>query len=132
MKKVLFGLFAIVSVSSMATSLHPDTFAQPESVTIVRAETIDNQMPVIPVGGRKPYTILTVDVTSTGCTSREDFKVVVDAMQHVQTVEIVRVNPDFCEVAPHTKQIQLRTEDIRAHVPLRVRNPLLVDFQVVH
>ena len=131
MKKVLFGLLAIVSVSSSATSLHPDTFV-PESVTITKAEIFDNRMPTILPHINRPQTTLTVDVTSSGCTRGEDFVVNVESLEGIQFIEVVRIRPDRCKMVQHTVSVQVRSQELEGDRPIKVRNPLLVDFMVVH
>lgn len=58
---------------------------------------------------------LTIRVRSTGCTNKEDFEISVSKAgpgKAALTLEIVRIEPDFCRTTPHPVDITFSWEEL--------------------
>jgi hypothetical protein len=72
-------------------------------------------------------TTLRLNVASGGCTRGGDFALVVVQEASRQTVRVVRLRADACELyAPHGATVSVSTKDVVAGKPLRIDNPLFV------
>lgn len=132
MKKLILSVFAIVALSSQIVLASGSNPYLAERVTVTKVDTIYNFMPVVPPGGHKAYSIVEIDVTSTGCTEAEDFKLRFrDEMQQTK-LYVQRIRPDLCEVTPHTVNLRFRVDRGLDRLPLTVVNPLLVEKQKVY
>lgn len=105
-----------------------------EPVLVKEIQQTANMMPVIPPGGHPIRSTLEVDVLSGGCTRASDFKLVVKHTLLGQTLDIVRIQPDVCEMVPHRKTVTLETEllSLSSKRPITILNPLFAEEQVVH
>lgn len=128
---ISFILSMAIIFSQTAFASRPiDETAEPVNVTSVI--TVHDNMPGIDNGmynkAESIYSIVEINVISTGCTYAEDFEVYVIQGQRANRLYIKRVNPDLCETIPQIISLQLRVEDdLENSQPLKIINPLLIE-----
>ncbi len=131
---------ALVSLGASARSLRPVAeFEEVAGVTITH--TID-RMPVRPYPDhtdrdgdvKNEWTTIKATVMSNGCTGVESFQVYLRDITPVeQSLEIMRVKPDYCRMSAHTIDVELKMpEGFKPGAILRIANPTLVLRNVVN
>lgn len=134
MKNLLFGMMAlVVSFSGVAQA------AGHERVLVKKVEMTGDFMPRIgipgfPVGGLdRPFTVITAQVDSNGCTDESSFRV--DARRVAQGVQltIVRIRPDHCRAFfPEGTEVQLTTPVVGFGDQVFIGNPVRVTDSTTH
>jgi len=90
-----------------------------EAVKVIDVRSTGDQEPPV-------RTIITVEVTSNGCTTKGDFVVEVVQRSANQEISIIRTRRDTCKRMPFKETLELVTEDVVPGKPWIIKNPIPV------
>jgi len=122
-----------LSQGAFAGRILPSPALNLEPVTVKHIVLEGDFMPPLPPGSTgKPFTTLTVQVDTNGCTDAEDFVVQVAPTSNGEKVSIVRVNKDTCRgYFPEGIELKLTTGEV-GFGQVFVANPVRVENRTTH
>jgi hypothetical protein len=117
---VMLGLLSrVISATPQVEQEITSGDSQLEAVRVI--EVRSTNAPQAPAG-----TVIIVEVTSNGCTKKDDFVVKVVQGSTNQEMGIIRTRRDSCKRMSFPKTIELVTQDVVPGKPLIIKNPITV------
>lgn len=123
MKTLFLGIFLALVISASGVRADIETTSGLEAVTVKNISLEGDFLP--------PTAVLTLQVSSSGCTLPEHFRLLVTSVPNGKEITVIRVIPDRCRgFFPEGEEIQLSSNEIKLGDRVFVANPMRVDSTI--